>query len=57
MSTSVMDVKMNELNMDELFPEITDADIKSALNEVAKIGKAEMKNAIIASGKTKKTLY
>ena len=57
MSMSVMDVKMNELNMDELFPEITDADIKSALNEVAKIGKAEMKNAMaVDTGEAKKSV-
>ena len=57
MSMSVMDVKMNELNMDELFPEITDADIKSALNEVAKIGKAEMKNAMaVDTGQAKKSV-
>ena len=57
MSMSVMDVKMNELNMDDLFPEITDADIKSALNEVAKIGKAEMKNAMaVDTGEAKKSV-
>lgn len=54
---SVMDVKMNELDIDDLFPEITDADIKSALQEVAKIGKAEMKNAMaVDSGEAKKSV-
>ena len=48
---------MNELNIDDLFPEITDADIKSALNEVAKIGKAEMKNAMaVDTGQAKKSV-
>lgn len=54
---SVMDVKMNELNIDDLFPEITDADIKSALNEVGKIGKEAMKGAIaVDTGEAKKSV-
>lgn len=52
-----MSVKMNDLDMDDLFPEITDADIKSALQEVAKIGKAEMKEAMaVDSGEAKKSV-
>lgn len=52
-----MSVKMNDLDMDDLFPEITDADIKSALQEVAKIGKAEMKNAMaVDTGQAKKSV-
>ena len=52
-----MDVKMNDLNIDDLFPEITDNDIKSALQEVAKIGKSAMKEAMaVDTGEAKKSV-
>ena len=42
-----IDAKVNSdgLSMDKLFPEITDSDIKSALNDIAKDGKAQMRSA------------
>ena len=52
-----MSVKMDDLNIDDLFPEITDADIKSALQEVAKIGKSAMKEAMaVDTGEAKKSV-
>ena len=52
-----MSVKMDELNIDDLFPEITDADIKSALQEVAKIGKSAMEEAMaVDTGEAKKSV-
>lgn len=52
-----MSVKMDDLNIDDLFPEITDADIKSALQEVAKIGKSTMKEVMASdTGEAKKSV-
>lgn len=52
-----MSVKMDDLNIDDLFPEITDADIKSALQEVAKIGKSAMQEAMaVDTGEAKKSV-
>lgn len=52
-----MSVKMNDLDMDDLFPEITDADIKSALQEVGKIGKSAMKEVMASdTGEAKKSV-
>lgn len=52
-----MSVKMDDLNIDDLFPEITDTDIKSALQEVAKIGKSAMKEAMaVDTGEAKKSV-
>ena len=52
-----MSVKMDDLNIDDLFPEITDEDVKSALQEVAKIGKSAMKEAMaVDTGEAKKSV-
>lgn len=53
-----MSVKMSgDLNMDDLFPEITDEDIKSALRELGNIGKSAMKEAMaVDSGDAKKSV-
>ena len=54
-----IDAKVNEngLAMDKLFPEITDSDIKSALNDIAKDGKAQMSSAVaVDTGRAKKSV-
>ena len=54
-----IDAKVNSdgLSMDKLFPEITDSDIKSALNDIAKDGKAQMSSAVaVDTGRAKKSV-
>ena len=52
-----MSVKMDDLNIDDLFPEITDEDVKSALQELGKIGKSAMQEAMaVDTGEAKKSV-